>query len=211
MENKTTTIAHICKNSQTELNKAVLVIMRIMMQDYAPQYKKICYDKQSAEDFKNRMLKKLANFHPADIYDGYDMATEQSPEFLPNIPTLYAQVEILDKKRKQLAKNTQETLRMEASPEPTIQCNPMAMLVEARAKLKNKYPKDTEEARLIRLAIAREEHAKVMEAYEKKKASHGVSQDHACNFHNCFNPGTTSQLTGENINYYCSEHFRRAG
>ena len=195
----------------TKLSEIINSMMRAMKTDYPINYKSACKNQEGAVYLKKRLMEKLKIFNHIDIIDGYEIATEQSPDFMPTIPAIYSQVSLLHDKRKQKEKNAQETLRMENSPEPTIKCNPLAMLAEAKAKLKIKYPNDTEEARIKRLAIAREEHKKVMEAYEKKKANTGVSQEHMCGFHSCYNAGTMSHGLKGDSTFYCNAHFRRAG
>lgn len=140
--------------------KAILMLMRVMMTDYTSQYKNICTDKNAATAYKNRLLNKLEGFEDIDILDGYEICTEESPKFMPTIPDLFSHVSVAKKDRvlkENKKKHSDYMNTLELKPKT---CDPMAEL--KKAKLSKVNESKTPEERKNRLAELMKEHSQIL-------------------------------------------------
>lgn len=177
-----------------------------MMNDYSVQYKKICSDQKTAEAYNQRLVKKLGGFNRQDILDGYDIATEESPKFLPTIPDLFAHVKTLDDKRKQAEKNKIEADNLSKLPAPKHEVNVSDMLKKAKSAVKSRS--EDKEARLRRLDELKRNHDALLELHSRDITTKTADSDHLCNYSGCRKAGALSHGLKGGDNFYCIEHFR---
>lgn len=185
--------------------KAVLMLMRVMMTDYNSQYKNICTDKKAATAYKNRLLKKLDGFSDEDILDGYELCTEESPKFMPTIPDLFSHVCAAKKDRvskEKKDKHASYLKKLELKPKT---CDPMLEL--KKTKIKKGEDKKTTEERKDHLAKLMRNHSQVL-AIGANNIKKNYSR-HQCANNFCKSSGNLSSSTNGSETWYCPEHFRQ--
>lgn len=187
-------------------HKAIMVVMHMMFNDYQSQYKKICADEKAATAYRDRLFKKIGEFHYSDILEGYDMAIEDSPKFLPTIPDLFAHIKTLGKKRSQAVRNQKENEKLSALPAPTHNVDATKVLSEAKEKAKNNPSDDG--SRLARLAELKQNHDAVLSLHGRNITKIALTGMQSCRYDGCHKAGSISGQSGEGVNYYCAEHFR---
>lgn len=192
------------------VKQAIVSMVKAMQADYGRTFQTQFHDETVLQDYKNRLLTKLRDLPIGAIIAGYEKAAEANPKFCPTVSEIVASVLQVVKQAKKEEKNRLEAERVAALPPPkTIQCNPVAMLKDAMQRIAG------EEAGMSKTEKLARHHARLKD-HEALMAAHVATirldaQDHLCSASFCDNPGTLSHATTGSSNFYCNEHFRRAG
>ena len=151
-------------DSQPPVDLSILInqLMQAMLTDYPQQYRKSVRSKSEAMDFKKRIVSKLQEFNHMDIVNGYEISTEQSPEFLPPLPKIVEQIKVLAKARRKAAREKAERARLAALPTASHFVNPIALLTAAKQKAHNGGNTDLQ-TRKANLAELLQQHKAVLE------------------------------------------------
>lgn len=186
------------------LAKIIAEICLVMKTDFGRQYASQFKTDDDLRLYKRRLYTKLHGFDVGDIADAYELFVDSGKTFCPTIPELLEHVEIAQKQRKQREQATAEVSRVAALPPPTIQCDPLAMLAEAKQAVKQR--KD---------GLSREEqikkHDAVLVIYGKSIKKREFGPEKCCEVGYCKKPGTLSHNTKGGGPFYCTEHYRQAG
>jgi hypothetical protein len=102
-----------------------------------------------------------------------------------------------------------ENNRTEAEPGSTPTCDPIKMLREAQARIAAEEDGMTKAEKWAKHLERLDAHNKLIAEYESKKRYD--ASGHLCAAPFCGNPGSISHSTSGGGNYYCQEHYRRAG
>jgi len=180
------------------LKEAIIQLTDALKFDYGDQYEKRYSSDQKIKDFKNGLLTRLRGINPEAVMYGYRMAAELSPTFMPNVMLLCEAITIAVKTLQNNKKNLIEAERFALLPAPTITCDPIEML--ANAKINTRPTRE----RMDEMIKA---HNALLNIH-RDKINHGPPTK-PCAIGYCNKAGTISGNTRGDGNFYCKEHFRQ--
>jgi hypothetical protein len=183
------------------LAQVILQITHAMKTDFGAQYKKQFANDEDLRLYKRRLYTKLIDSSVPDIIDGYEAYIESGKTFCPTIPELITNIEAAKKDRLRKEANNREVQRVAALPAPkVVECNPLAMLAEAKDK-----------AGTVSKADILKNHEAVITLAGDKIRRVDVLPVHCCAVGFCQKPGVLSRATVGNGDFFCKEHFRQTG
>jgi len=178
----------------------VVMLVNAMKADFGHKFQSQFADANAVRMYKRRLWKKINGMNLAVVFDAYELFVDSNPrpEWPPTVPQLLGMVEELEKSLKKTAENRAESQALTRLPAPTIQCNPLAMLAEAKASA----GKHSREEIL-------QNHNAVLVLYGNKirRGNHG---QRPCNVPGCGKQGVISASTKGDGNFYCGEHYQDA-
>lgn len=186
-----------------ELNprqRLIVELTKCMKADFLNVFSKSFKTSDDLRDYRRRLYQKVKGFELCDIEDGYETYIESKPKFCPTIPELLACIESARKERLRSQNEHLEAERLASLPPPTIQCNPLQMLAEAKRSAPGA---PTMEERLKSHAALLTLHSHLI-----KKPRFGAI--HKCGVSGCAELGALSTTTKGGGNFYCREHYRQA-
>ncbi|MBS3953651.1 MAG: hypothetical protein KGZ88_11945 [Methylomicrobium sp.] len=178
----------------------IVSLINAMKADFGHKFKSQFGDPEALRLYKRRLYAKLKGLEIPDIVDGYERYFEKNTEWPPTVPQLFSLVEQAIKSRVNAEKNRVEAERLAELPPPKHQCDPLAMLADAKAGSGKPGSK----------AAALQNHAAVLELSHSKTLHSFAGFEHGCTIPGCSNAGTISAGTVGGSNFYCREHFRMA-
>lgn len=192
-------IAEISEKINSDpLAKIIQSITQAMKADFGQQYAKQFKTDDDMRMYKRRLYTKLKGHEIGDIADGYEMYVDGVNKFTPTIPDLIAIVEQARKNRLHAEANKAEVARISALPAPTITCDPMALLAEAKkAPTGNMAEKMAAHKALLTM--------------HSKHIRNPVFHGHGCAVSHCRNLGSMTTSTKGGETWYCRDHYRNAG
>jgi thioester reductase-like protein len=183
------------------INKGISHLLRAMKADFAQKFSSRFGDEIELRDYKQRLRKIFENNTAEDIYDAYERYLDTFPEWPPTNIDLRSHLENLLKERKKKSENKAEAERLAALPAPTIECNPVEMLVTAKKSTAANRTKEEEQ-------IARDEalknHNAILTIHGHKIKRRYAQPSHYCAVDGCRKPGGISG----GGNFYCADHYR---
>ena len=159
--------------------------------------------------YKRRLYAKLRGQEIEDIVDGYELFVDTLSEWPPEVTQLIKYVEQAKKQRLNKLKNQAEAEAIAKLPPPTITCNPLKLLAEAKSHVGDE--EDSHDAWMARKAKALQNYNAVLELHSGNIVKRYASGEHKCCIPSCNNAGTISSSTKGEGNVYCSRHFKQMG
>lgn len=194
------------EDKYNDLAKVIINITKAMKADFGQQYIKQFSVDEDLRQYKRQLYSRMKGYNLQDIMNAYDEYVNAGNEFCPNIPALLKLVDAAAKSRRQSEANQAEALRIGNTQPTTRDCNPLAMLKDAREALKAKP--QTKEERLAERLQALKAHHQLLELDKDKIKRHFVDAEHQCHVGYCDKPGSLSHGTTGKGNFYCQEHFQ---
>jgi len=186
------------------LQKLIISLIDAMRADFGVAFQKQFSDPENLRQYKRRLYQKLRERDHRDVLDGYEVYVDSAPKFPPKIPELLGLFSDAEKRRLLAEKNASEAQNVTALPPPvTHECDPVAMLVEAKEAATGNGANRDERLK------AHEALINIHRGGGKIKARPDVSA-HKCEHGMCHRAGTISSTTTGGGNFYCAEHFRAA-
>lgn len=190
-----------------KLAEVIVDITKAMKADFGQQYIKQFAVDEDLRQYKRRLYAKLRDKNLADIMTAYDDYVEAGNKFCPNIPELLEHIDEAAKNRRRLEANHEEALRIGNTPKPTIECQPLEMLKDAREALRQKQ--QTSEEKMRDRAAALKAHEELLHAHRNNIQRKYADNEHSCHVGYCSKPGTMSTGTTGKGNFYCAENYRQ--
>jgi hypothetical protein len=197
-------IQPVNESSPTPLQITLRSILSAMQADYPEKFKSRFKDQSLLDEFKKRIFQKVRHFDLAEIADGYELwiDSDRGKSFLPTIPELVECIEkIKEDNQKALAKKL-ESERVAALPSPTIACDPLKLLSEAKNSLKSEITQQDRDEMIVA-------HEALLRLHEKNIHHPKFDQSkHGCAVAHCRKLGSMSTGLKGGGNFYCQEHYR---
>ena len=189
----------------SSVKSAIIELVRVMKTDYGRTFESQFKDENSITDFKNRLLTRLRGVDTKAIVNGYNECISRSPKFCPTSNEIVEAIHgaAKDIKRAEIKEN--EAKLISALPEPTISCDPIQMLAEAKQLNTDKL---THAERKLKREELLSVHNDVLRQYNAHIRHVYASPDHLCAFSGCASPGAISTSTSGGGNFYCAKHWR---
>lgn len=188
------------KEKPRSVRHAIILLVNVMYIDYDKQFENRFKSDLELQIYKNRLLERFKGQDPRIILAGYERAAAESPEFVPKVQKLIAAIEACDREHKKAEINRIEAERVSALPAPTITCDPVQMLADAKRK-QNGLPTRAEmDARI-------ENHRALLVIHGDRIRSIRPNGNQLCKYGACDQAGTLSSSTSGGGNFYCSDHF----
>lgn len=208
----------IQQTSNDLLKNCILNLVNAMKADFGKKFEaRFPNTDEGNEDlrqYKRRLYAKLRDREICDIIDGYENFIDSKPDWPPTVPDLIAAVKDASflRHRKELsdAELERKTEAAKAGPmKKQIECNPIAMLREARSNA-DQYKDENTEKRAIRRKQIINHHGRLIIDFEQMNHSRlsVPAVGHTCSVAICFKPGVLSHSVNGVDNWYCQEHFR---
>ena len=201
------------------LKNAVIQLVNAMAADFGDRYKQAFKDDEQVLQLKRRLYAKLKGLHIGDIYDGYELLVEQKPSFVPTVPEIVESVINCQKTRINQEKNQAEADRISLMPPKPEISESVArqnlkkiheLLGNAFDGMEQPETEQQRKDRLVRLGEKRLEHEEILnKAFPMRGKDIIPPPSHECHVGWCRKPGTMSNATTGNGNFYCGEHFKR--
>lgn len=192
---------------QVRNDPLALVIVQItnaMKADFGRQYQVQFKTNEDLTQYKRRLYTKLRAFDINDIANGYESYIDSGKTFCPTVPDLLECVEEEKKRRIQREQAATEVHRVATLPPPTIQCDPLKMLADAKQAAQQRKDGPSMGERLVAHNALLTLHSK----YIKKRE---FGSEKCCEVGYCKKPGAFSHNTKGGGPFYCLEHYRQAG
>lgn len=186
------------------LARIIAEICLVMKTDFGRQYASQFKADDDLRLYKRRLYSKLRDFDVGDIADAYELFVESGKTFCPTIPELLEHVKNAQEQRRQREEAAKEVSRVAALPPPTIQCDPLAMLAEAKQAVKQRKDGVNIEERLAA-------HNAVVVLFGRNIKKREFGPEKCCEVGYCKKPGALSHNTKGGGPFYCLEHYRQAG
>ena len=203
---------------KASLKYAIEAIAKYLKTDFGQLYAKQFLTEQDLTNWKRRCWVKVKGLHPGDILDGYEMLVGQKPLHLPTIPELANAALHCQKVRETQEKNQAEAERISLMPPKPEISESVArqnlkkireLLGDAFDRIEKPETETEKAARLVRLEEKRLAHEALLDKDFPLRGKDIVPPPtHECHVGWCRNPGTMSNATTGNVNYYCNEHFK---
>lgn len=191
------------------LAKIIVNMINAMEADYGQTFIKQFRDAEVLKNYKRRLYQKLKGLPIEAIIDGYELCAERNTKFCPSVPGVVESVLETIKRNKKLEANKVEAESVAALPPPTIICNPLELLAEAKAATLT-GGKEDKSAWLARKAEALRNHEAVLTLYGQNIKRRHAQPEHSCVVNGCHDAGTLSSGTKGSDNWYCKKHFKTA-
>jgi hypothetical protein len=198
---------------------AIETLAKQLKTDFGRLYSSRFTNDQELKDWKNRLWTKAKGLHPQDMLDGYESIVDTKPGRLPEIPEIVAATLVFLKIRVNQEKNQAEADRIALMPPKKEISESVARknMDKIKKKLGTAFDRmdehETEQQkkeRLIRLEQKRLEHEELLnESFPMRGKDIIPIPSHECHVGWCRKPGTMSNATTGNGNFYCGEHFNR--
>jgi len=200
------------KTEVKELNplaKAIADIVKVMGIDFKTLFIKKFSDLEYLKDYKNRLYFKLKEkkYLPCDVMDGYEDWIDSKPKYLPDVPDVLVWCEKARSERLKREKSQAKANRIAELPAPTIKCNPLEMLAQAKANVPEDESPIERKNRREELLV---NHAAVLVIHGRNVKKIYADHLHLCEVNGCNKAGGISSSTTGNGNFYCEDHFRMA-
>ncbi|MGZ8173620.1 MULTISPECIES: hypothetical protein [Methylobacter] len=192
------------------LAKTIVSMINAMEADYGQTFIKQFRDAEVLKNYKRRLYQKLKGLPIDAIVDGYELCAERNTKFCPTVPRIAESVLEVVKRNKKLEANKIEAESVAALPPPTITCDPLALLAEAKAASKT-GSKEDKAAWMARKAEACRNNEAILILHGHNIKRRYAQPEHSCVVNGCHKPGTLSSGTKGSDNWYCSNHFKSAG
>lgn len=191
------------------LAKTIVSMINAMKADYGRIFTKQFFDEETLTNFKRRLYQKLKGLEIEAVVEGYELCIERNTKFCPTVPEIVAAVLETIKRHQKRDENKAEADRVSALPAPTISCNPLELLDQAKSAGRSGVA-ETSDERMARRAELLKNHESllVLNGHRIKRVYADV--EHLCAHHGCGMPGGIgSGITGKS-NFYCADHYRMA-
>ena len=194
-----------------ELKGLIKQLCEAMKTDFGNQYSSQFQSDRDLAQYQRRVYQKFDGTNISDLADGYEDYVNSHNKFPPNLSQLieYADKakEIRKAKEKKQAQINQDTIRIEHKP--TIECNPIEMLSDAKTSVEKKNEDLTTEERAKRLADLMVNHNAVIELNRSliRKPRFDPNR-YKCDYHGCYDLGALSDSTRGEGPWYCRKHSR---
>ena len=197
------------------LRECIVSLVNAMRLDFGSKFKAQFSESENRSKndalsmYKRRLETKLINEEIQDIVDGYELFIETLSEWPPTVTQLIKYVDQAKKQRLNKLKNQAEAEAIAKLPAPTITCDPLKLLAEAKSHVGDE--EDSHDAWLARKAKALQNYNAVLELHSGNIVKRYASGEHKCCIPSCNNAGTISSSTKGEGNVYCSRHFKQMG
>jgi len=178
-------------------------LVNAMRFDFGHKFISVFKDKESLRMYKRRLYSQLRGCDVQDLADGYENFLDGRPEWPPTVPDLCGCVDKCRQSRLKALANQAEAERVAALPPPSVECDPLAMFAEAKAKT-DTLPANRDERRAQLLQL----HNATLSAHSDKIKHIYAQHEHSCSVGFCKSAGVLSASTKGDGNFYCREHFR---
>jgi hypothetical protein len=186
------------------LAKLIVEICLVMRTDFGRQFSVQFRTEDDLRQYKRRLYTKLRGFDVNDVADGYELFVDGGKAFCPTIPELIEHVELAQKQRRQRELAAADVQRVTALPAPTIQCDPLKMLAEAKRAAMTRRGGPS-------LADRLKSHEALLKSHAKNIKTREFGPDKCCDVGHCKNPGALSHGTTGSGPFYCAKHYRQSG
>jgi len=183
----------------------IVEITKAMKADFGRQYQAQFKTDDDMTQYKRRLYAKLRGIDINDIADGYELYVDAGKTFCPGIPELLDFIRQAEKSRKQNLSNLADADRVAALPAPSIECNPLQILAEAKQSAIACAARDMSMAEKLKAHDA----LLTLHAHHIKRRDFNF--ENACAVSYCKLPGGLSHNTKGGGPFYCREHYRQAG
>jgi len=182
---------------------------KAMRNDFGRQFSKKFACNEDLLAYKRRLFEKLKNTALDDIVNGYEDYVDSGNKFVPELPELLKFIRGATDQRMKQSKLAAESATIAALPAPTIECDPVEMLIAAKKAYKPiADAMETDADRLKqRLEVLKNHEAIITLAGSHVRHLYADS-DHSCGVSGCYKAGTMTGGTTGGGNYYCKEHYR---
>ena len=184
----------------------IVMMVSAMKADFGVRFTKQFPDSDAIRNFKRRLYRKLFQFKPEAIIEGYEELIDSRTEFCPTIPEIISHVQAADKKIRQAETAAGEAVRVAAVQQgKTIQVDSVKIMASAISAKNNLH--NSLEARKKRMAELRQViNAQIIAADNVIRRY--ADDEHSCNVIGCLHAGSLSHGIAGGSPFYCAEHFR---
>ncbi len=189
------------------LAKTIVSMINAMSADYGRVFSKQFPDAETLKNFKRRLYQKLKGLDLEVIIEGYELCIERNTKFCPTVPEIVESAMVVLQQNKKRDKNKVEASMVSGLPAPTIECDPLAMLTNAKKLVFGQAP-ETSVERMTKRAEALKNHEALLILDSHKIKHLYASHDHSCCVDGCNKAGGISNGTTGYGNYYCASHYR---
>jgi hypothetical protein len=191
------------------LAKTIVSMINAMSADYGRVFSKQFPDVDTLTNYKRRLYQKLKGLDLDAIVDGYELCIKRNTKFCPTVPEIVESVLEVIKRNKKRDENQIEAIRVSTLPAPTIECDPLVMLSDAKKNISAQLTQTSKERMEKRREVLKN-HEALLNCNRSKIKRHVASYEHSCEVDGCNKAGgISSGITGHG-NYYCAEHYRMA-
>lgn len=189
--------------SDDPLAMMIVSLINAMRFDFGHKFTSVFPDKETLRVYKRRVYAQCRNGEVEDLANGYELYLSGRPEWPPSWPVLLGHVDQARNDRVKALQNKLEAERVAALPPPSVECDPVAMFAEAKAKA-DALPADRDERRSQLLQL----HNATLSAHSDKIKHIYAQHEQSCAVGFCKSAGVLSASTKGDGNFYCREHFR---
>lgn len=190
--------------SDDPLAMMIVSLINAMRFDFGHKFTSVFPDKETLRMYKRRLSAQLRGGEAVDLANGYELFLAGRPEWPPSWPELCRYFDKARAERIKQSANQAEAERIAALPPPSVPCDPLAMLADAKAKSES-LPGDpvARRAQLLQL------HQATLSVHSDNIRRINARHDQACAVEYCQAVGVVSASTKGDGNFYCLEHYRQ--
>jgi len=184
------------------LQNCIIGMIAAMKADFGNKFKSQFADPEELRQYKRRLYTMLKGQQVEDIqkaYNGYAMAGNEWP---PTVPQLLSELTQVQKQKVRSLMEERKHLDTIGLPKPTRDCDPLAMLANAKASMNKDARTPEQRAHDMQEALLRLNAAVACVPIPQ------ADENHLCCYPGCRKAGAlTSSVRGSEY-WYCSGHFQ---